>query len=115
MAVERTNERTDQPSPEEQRRQQEAQLRGAPLPGRGAAGPTDESADEAAPMDSAMGGAGDTDSGAGNAAGTPDGDTALRAGEAVTRGDVRQDREKVFPEANRDAKGPDAGDEKRRR
>jgi len=106
MAVERANERTGQPSPEEQRRQREAQLRGGAGSG--------ESADVELPMESAMGGAGDTDSGAGNAAGIPDGDTAERAGNAVTRGDVRQDREKVFPEANRDMKGADAGEPQNR-
>ncbi|HEV2296204.1 MAG TPA: hypothetical protein VGR35_20335 [Tepidisphaeraceae bacterium] len=51
------------------------------------------------PMEGAVG-AGDASSGGGAGAGTPDGDLAERAGDAVTRGDVRQDREKIFPEAD---------------
>ena len=49
--------------------------------------------------DAAMGGAADGDSGGGSGAGIPDGDTALRAGDAAVRGDVHHDREKLFPEA----------------
>ena len=102
-------EPVNQPSPEEQQRQQAAAARGAAAPGRGAAGPTGDRADVGdAPMESAMGGAGDTDSGGGNAAGTPDADTAQRAGEPVTRGDARQDRQKVFPESDQSRKGADA-------
>ena len=44
------------------------------------------------------GGSNDVTSGGGNGTGTPDGDTAMRAGAAVTRGDVKEDREKLFPE-----------------
>jgi hypothetical protein len=43
-------------------------------------------------------GASDGNSGGGNATGIPDGDTAQRAGEAVTRGEVKDDRKKIFPE-----------------
>jgi hypothetical protein len=46
-----------------------------------------------------MGGASDGNSGGGSGAGIPDGDTALRAGDAATRGDVHRDRDKLFPEA----------------
>ena len=47
------------------------------------------------------GGTNDVDSGGGAAAGIPDGDTAMRLGEVVTRGDVDRDRERIFPEAEK--------------
>lgn len=43
-------------------------------------------------------GAADAYSGAGNASGTPDADTGMRAGRAVNKGDLRADRERLFPE-----------------
>ena len=46
-----------------------------------------------------MGGASDRNSGGGSGTGIPDAETAMRAGDAVTRGDVHEDREKLFPEA----------------
>ncbi len=57
-------------------------------------------------------GASDATSGGGAGGGTPDGDLAQRAGDAVTRGDVREDREKLFPESNASAQpGADARDD----
>lgn len=55
----------------------------------------------------------DADSGAGAGAGIPDAELAERAGERVTRGDVRQDREKLFPDAHASPPphGADAGDD----
>jgi hypothetical protein len=44
------------------------------------------------------GGTNDVDSGGGAAAGIPDGDTAMRMGDVVTRGDVDRDRQRIFPE-----------------
>ena len=52
-----------------------------------------------------MGGAGDDNSGGGNASGTPDADTGMLAEEVVTKGDVAEDRAKLFP----DSPGPAAG------
>jgi hypothetical protein len=49
-------------------------------------------------------GASDGTSGGGNATGIPDGDTAAHAGEAVTQGDVKDDRGKLFPDAKTDVK-----------
>jgi hypothetical protein len=46
-------------------------------------------------------GAADAYSGAGNATGTPDADTGMRAGDAVNKGNVEEDREKLFPESSR--------------
>lgn len=52
------------------------------------------------PISSAMGGADEGNSGGGNASGIPDGETAMgRGGEATLRGDVQEDREKLFPQA----------------
>lgn len=42
------------------------------------------------------GGSNDATSGGGNAAGIPDADTALSAGDAVLRGDVKKDRRRIF-------------------
>jgi hypothetical protein len=57
-------------------------------------------------------GASDANSGGGAAAGIPDADLAARAGDAVTRGNVRQDREKMFPEADESRRpGASAGDD----
>lgn len=89
-----------QPSPEEQQRQQAAAVRGEPLPGRGGGGTSEYRADDDPTIESAMGGADDANSGGGNASGIPDGETAIRAGAPVTRGDVQQDREKVFPDSD---------------
>jgi hypothetical protein len=50
------------------------------------------------PIEGALG-ASDATSGGGAGAGIPDGDLAARVGDAVTRGDVHHDREKLFPEA----------------
>jgi hypothetical protein len=44
-------------------------------------------------------GAGDAYSGAGNATGVPDADTGMRTGDVTNRGDVDEDREKLFPDA----------------
>jgi hypothetical protein len=57
------------------------------------------------------GGSNDVDSGGGAAAGIPDGDTAMRMGDVVTRGDVERDRAHIFPEAGerRDAKDEGQG------
>ena len=51
------------------------------------------------------GGSNDITSGGGNATGIPDAETADRAGDAVNRGNVDEDREKLFPEAAAKSKG----------
>jgi len=53
--------------------------------------------EDSIPMEGATG-ASDADNGGGAGAGIPDADLVERAGEAVTRGNIRQDREKLFPE-----------------
>ena len=50
------------------------------------------------PLEGAVG-ASDATNGGGAGAGIPDADLAGRAGDAVTRGDVQKDREKIFAEA----------------
>ncbi len=45
------------------------------------------------------GGSNDVSSGGGAGAEIPDADTGMRAGDAVTSGDPKKDREKLFPEA----------------
>ena len=47
-------------------------------------------------------GASDATNGGGAGAGIPDADTAMRAGDAVTKGDPDEDRKKIFPETARD-------------
>lgn len=47
------------------------------------------------------GGSNDVTSGGGAGAGIPDAETAMRLGEVVTRGDVEQDRRRIFPEAGK--------------
>jgi hypothetical protein len=42
--------------------------------------------------------ASDASNGGGAGAGIPDGDTALRMGDVVTRGDPQKDKEKLFPD-----------------
>ena len=42
------------------------------------------------------GGSNDVDSGGGAGAGIPDAETVMRAGDAVTRGDVKEDRKRIF-------------------
>ena len=59
------------------------------------------------PIEGAVG-ASDANNGGGAGAGIPDADLAERAGDAVTRGNVRQDREKMFPEADQQRPGADA-------
>ena len=49
-------------------------------------------------ISSAMGGANDPDSGGGAGSGTPDAETNIRTGGAASRGDVEQDRQRLFPE-----------------
>jgi len=56
------------------------------------------------------GGSNDSTSGGGAGSGTPDAETAARAGEGVTRGDVKEDRAKLFPEAKGQSKSQDAPD-----
>jgi len=51
-----------------------------------------------------MGGASDDSSGGGNASGTPDADTAMRPGGSPPPGNVKRDREKLFPRSSRSAK-----------
>ena len=55
----------------------------------------------------------DAESGGGAGAGIPDAELVERAGEAVTRGDIRQDREKLFPEdePSKPLPGAQAGDD----
>lgn len=50
------------------------------------------------------GGSNDVTSGGGNATGIPDAETADRAGDAVNRGEVDEDREKLFPEQKKPRK-----------
>ena len=59
------------------------------------------------PIEGAVG-ASDANNGGGAGAGIPDADLVDRAGDAVTRGDVRQDREKMFPEADQQRPGSNA-------
>jgi hypothetical protein len=67
---------------------------------------------DATPIEGAVG-ASDADNGGGAGAGIPDAELVDRAGDAVTRGDVRQDREKLFPEGDQSTRPPgvQAGDE----
>jgi hypothetical protein len=46
------------------------------------------------------GGSNDVTSGGGNATGTPDAETAMRVGDAAIRGNVEEDKKKIFPEAS---------------
>jgi hypothetical protein len=46
-------------------------------------------------------GASDGTNGGGAGSGIPDGETALRAGDAVTGGDVEADKKKLFPDAGK--------------
>jgi hypothetical protein len=51
-------------------------------------------------------GASDAYSGAGNATGVPDADTGMAAEEATNRGDVDEDRKRLFPDLEEDAPRP---------
>ena len=63
------------------------------------------------PIDGAVGASDANNGGGGGAgAGIPDADLADRAGDAVTRGDVAKDREKIFPEGNQRRPGADAAE-----
>jgi hypothetical protein len=64
------------------------------------------------PLEGAVG-ASDADNGGGAGAGIPDAELVERAGDAVTRGDIRQDREKLFPEdePSKPLPGAQAGDD----
>ncbi len=53
------------------------------------------------------GGSNDVTSGGGAGAGVPDAETAMRMGDAVTRGDVEKDRERIFPETAGNARKTD--------
>ncbi|HEX8910915.1 MAG TPA: hypothetical protein VF796_01050 [Humisphaera sp.] len=64
----------------------------------------DEDAGRDGTLGAGGGGSNDVDSGAGAGAGVPDAETALRVGDAVTRGDVDADRDKLFPEARTHAR-----------
>jgi hypothetical protein len=59
--------------------------------------------DENAGGDQALGagggGSNDVTSGGGNGSGIPDGETAMRAGDAALAGDPETDRHKLFPES----------------
>ena len=59
----------------------------------------DEDAGTGGALGAGGGGSNDVTSGGGAGAGVPDAETAMRAGEAVTRGDVQEDRQRLFPEA----------------
>ena len=63
----------------------------------------------APPIEGAVG-ASDANNGGGAGAGVPDADLAARAGDAVTRGDVEKDREKIFPKADQRRPGADAAE-----
>ena len=59
----------------------------------------DEDAGRDGTLGAGGGGSNDVTSGGGAGAGIPDAETALRMGDAVTRGDVEQDRQRIFPDA----------------
>ncbi len=66
-------------------------------------GYVDEDAGQGGTLGAGGGGSNDVTSGGGAGAGIPDAETAMRMGDTVTRGDVDQDRERIFPETkNRD-------------
>jgi len=52
-------------------------------------------------------GASDAYSGAGNATGVPDADTGMAAGDVVNRGDVEEDRKRLFPNLEDEKARPD--------
>ena len=52
-------------------------------------------------------GASDAYSGAGNATGVPDADTGMAADEVINRGDVEEDRKRLFPELEDEKTRPD--------
>ncbi len=56
--------------------------------------------EDAGTLGAGGGGSNDVTSGAGNATGIPDAETADRAGNAVQRGNVEQDKAKLFPEGD---------------
>ena len=56
--------------------------------------------EDAGTLGAGGGGSNDVTSGGGNASGTPDAETAMRLGDAVTRGNAEKDRERIFPEAS---------------
>jgi hypothetical protein len=51
-------------------------------------------------------GASDAYSGAGNATGIPDADIGMNAGDVINRGDIDEDRAKLFPESQADEGHP---------
>jgi hypothetical protein len=51
-------------------------------------------------------GASDAYSGAGNATGVPDADIGMAAGDVINRGDVEQDKKRLFPELDDDSPQP---------
>jgi hypothetical protein len=51
-------------------------------------------------------GASDAYSGAGNATGIPDAETGMTAGDVTNRGDVEEDRKRLFPDLEDDAPKP---------
>ena len=53
-------------------------------------------------------GASDAYSGAGNATGIPDADTGMNAEDIIDKGDIDEDRAKLFPEAQSPAPNPGA-------
>jgi hypothetical protein len=59
----------------------------------------DENAGGPQALGAGGGGTNDVTSGSGNTTGIPDAETAMRAGDAVTRGDTERDRERLFPQA----------------
>ena len=60
--------------------------------------------EDAGELGAGGGGSNDITSGGGNATGTPDAETADRAGDAVTRGNAEEDRKKLFPEQDKPRK-----------
>ena len=71
----------------------------------------DDDAGQGGTLGAGGGGTNDVTSGGGAGAGVPDAETAMRVGDAVTRGDVEEDKKRIFPEAaERDpAKDEDRG------
>ena len=60
--------------------------------------PTTPASDPADDL-TAMGGAGDDNNGGGNASGTPDADTGMTVGDVINKGDVQQNKARLFPGA----------------
>ena len=63
----------------------------------------DENAGVGGTLGAGGGGSNDVTSGGGAGSGIPDAETAMRMGDTVTHGDVKEDKAKLFPEAAEEA------------